>query len=251
MQRERRGLLLDVDVKFADFFTTQLNLHESKELLKDDMCIYNVLMEDVDEKATTVDATLKQIIKKAKSFMQSNKLWNRDEFQRALKDIFIEKGEFVCVLGGKNTGKSLVMKEMERLKKKVFVVDLRRNSNILGSLVEKLWERRLRYKPTAFNNAIIKFLAELVFKWTDGKVEDIVSRGDYQMVFDALIQKPAALASVLEDISIGYRGVTLIVDEANIALTIKDSTTAAEIKATTEATMATFTRLTKQTNTVT
>ena len=71
------------------------------------------------------------------------------------------------------------------------------------------------------------------------------------MVLDALHMKPAALASVLEDISRGFKGVTLIVDEANIALTIKDSTTAAEIKATTEATMAIFTRLTKQTNTVT
>ena len=84
--------------------------------------------------------------------------------------------------------------------------------------------------------------------WQSGKIS---SQADYQMVLDALRMKPAALASVREDISRGFKGVTLIIDEAaNIALTIKDSTTAAEIKATTEA-MAIFTRLTKQTNTVT
>eukprot|EP01036_Dinobryon_divergens_P022094 gene22094-30329_t len=191
--------------------------------------------EVVVENAITVDETLEQIVQKAKSFMRSNQLWNRDKFQRALEDIFIQKGVFACMLGGKNTGKSVVMEKMEKLEKKVFVVDLRRNSSILGNLVEKLWERRLRYKPTD------KFLAEVFYKWTDGKVEDIVSQADYPMILDALIKKPAALASVLEDISIGYGGVTLILDEANIALTIKDST----IKATIEA-LALFTRLTKQ-----
>ena len=249
MQRERRGLLLDVDEKNADFFTTQLNLNESENLLKDEMCIYNVLIEDVDENATTVDETLERIVQKAKSFMQSNQLWNRDKFQCTLKDIFNQKGVFACVLGGKNTGESFVMQEMERLEQNVFVVNLRRNSNILGSLVEKLWERRLRFKLTDFDNAIIKILAGVVYKWTDGKVQDIVNQTDYQMVVDALIKKPAALSSVLEDISIGYGGVTLIVDEANIALTIKDSTTAAEIKATIEA-LAAFTRLTKETQKV-
>ena len=43
------------------------------------------------------------------------------------------------------------------------------------------------------------------------------------MVLDALIKKPAALATVLYEISVGYKGITLIVDEANIALTVKDS----------------------------
>ena len=134
MQRERRGLLLDVDEKNADFFTTQLNLNESENLLKDEMCIYNVLIEDVDENATTVDETLERIVQKAKSFMQSNQLWNRDKFQCTLKDIFNQKGVFACVLGGKNTGESFVMQEMERLEQNVFVVNLRRNSNILESL---------------------------------------------------------------------------------------------------------------------
>ena len=181
MQRERRGLLLDVDEKNADFFTTQLNLNESENLLKDEMCIYNLLIEDVDENVTTVDETLERIVQKAKSFMQSNKLWNRDKFQCTLKDIFNQKGVFACVLGGKNTGKSFVMQEMERLEQNVFVVNLRRNSNILESLVEKLWERRLRFKPTDFDNAIIKILAGVVYKWTDGKVQDIANQIDYQM----------------------------------------------------------------------
>ena len=246
MQQERlRGLLLDVDVKKADFYTTQLNLNESNNLLKDEMFIYNVLNEDVVENMSTADETLEQIVQRAKYFMRSNKLWNRDKFQSALKDIINEEGMFACVLGGKNTGKSFVMEEMERLEKKVFLVDLRRNSDILGSLVEKLRESQLRFKFTDLNNAFVKVIAGAVLKWTDGKVKDIVSQADYQMVVDALIKKPAALASVLEDLSTGFGGITLIVDEANIALTITDSTTEAKIDATREA-LAILTRLTKQ-----
>ena len=54
----------------------------------------------------------------------------------------------------------------------------------------------------------------------EGKLKDIVSLSDYQTFFDAIIKKPGALASVLEDIASGYGGITLIIDEANIALTI-------------------------------
>ena len=127
----------------------------------------------------------------------------------------------------------------------MFLVDLRRNSDILGSLIENLRERRLRYKSNQFSNTIMKVVSGLVYKATDGKLKDIVSLSDYQMVFEALVKTPAALASVLDDISRGYGGITFIIDEANIALSINEFTTVAEIKATREA-LAIFTRLTKQ-----
>ena len=122
-------------------------------------------------------------------------------------------------------------------------MDLRRNSDILSSLVENLKERQLRFKLTDIN--FVKVIAGIVLKWTDDKVKNIVSQADYLKVVDALIKKPAALASALQDLSTGFKGITLIVDEANIALTITDSTTEAKIDATKEA-LAILTRLTKQ-----
>ena len=50
------------------------------------------------------------------------------------------------------------------------------------------------------------------------------------------------LASVLGDIADSYEGITLSVDEANIALTIREHTSATKI----EATLAVFTKLTKE-----
>eukprot|EP01036_Dinobryon_divergens_P027578 gene27578-36379_t len=73
MQQERPplGLLLDVDLRNAEFFSTQMNITKSNDLSKDEKYIYNALMDDVVEKASTVDETLKQIVPRAKSFMQS------------------------------------------------------------------------------------------------------------------------------------------------------------------------------------
>ena len=246
MQQDRnRGLLLDVDVKNSDFFTTQLNLATTNKLLKDEIYIYNMLNDDAVENLSTVEETLQQIVQKANCFMRSNKLWNRDKFQHVLKDIINGEGIFACVLGGKNTGKSFVIEEMERLEEKVFLVDLRRNSDILSSLVENLKERQLRFKLTDFNNALVKVITGIVLKWTDDNVKNVISQADYLKIVDALIKKPAALASVLQDLSTGFGGITLIVDEANIALTITDSTPEAKIVATKEA-LAILTRLTKQ-----
>ena len=88
MQQERpRGLLLDVDVKNADFFTAQLSLTESENLLKDKMCIYNVLMEGAVENSAKFDETLEKVVERAKSFIRSKNLWNREKFQCAQIDI--------------------------------------------------------------------------------------------------------------------------------------------------------------------
>ena len=112
-QQERRGLLVNVDVKTAGFFTSDLNLNKAEDLLKDELY---VLMESATKNPTTTfDENLQHILQKADAFMESNQLWNRDELTSALKSIINSKGAFACVLGGKNTGKSLVLEEMERL----------------------------------------------------------------------------------------------------------------------------------------
>ena len=219
MQQERnRGLLLDVDVKNSDFFTTQLNLAKTNKLLKDEMYVYNMLNEDAIEK-------LRKLF--SKSYRRQNFLCDQTSygieinFNTFLKISLMGKGYLLVCWVAKI--QAIVMEEMERLEKNVFLVDLRRNSDILISLVENLFERQLR-----FDN-----------------VKNVVSQADYLEIIDALIKKPAALAYLLQELSTCFEGITLIVDEANIALTITDSTTEAKIVAAKEA-LAILTRLTKQ-----
>jgi hypothetical protein len=58
------------------------------------------------------------------------------------------------------------------------------------------------------------------------------------------------LPTVLDELAEGLGAITLVVDEANISLTISETTSNDEVKSTKQ-TLALFTRLTKQTNKVT
>ena len=242
-----RGLLLNVDVKTADFFTSELDMNKSVTLLKDVNHIYNVGLNNAVQNAVKFDENLQSIVQRANSFIESNQLWNRDKLISALERIIKTKGgKFSCVLGGKNTGKSLVLKEMEkRFQDKVLLINLRGKSDILSGVIEELRVRKLRYRPNQSNDAIVTVIGRVLYGAVAGKLKDIVSLSDYQTFFDAIMKRPDALASVLDDIASGYGGITLIIDEANIALTIKEHTTPAEIKATREA-LAVFTKLTKE-----
>ena len=242
-----RGLLLNVDVKTADFFTSELDMNKSVTLLKDFNHIYNVGLNNAVQNAVKFDENLQSIVQRANSFIESNQLWNRDKLISALERIIKTKGgKLSCVLGGKNTGKSLVLKEMEkRFQEKVLLINLRGKSDILSGVIEELRVRKLRYRPNQSNDAIVTVIGRVLYGAVAGKLKDIVSLSDYQTFFDAIMKKPDALASVLDEIASGYGGITLIIDEANIALTIKEHTTPAEIKATREA-LAVFTKLTKE-----
>ena len=60
-----------------------------------------------------VDAYISEISEKATAYMSTDTVWNRDELKDALSSI-VDKGigVFCCLLGGKSTGKSLVLSEL-------------------------------------------------------------------------------------------------------------------------------------------
>jgi hypothetical protein len=79
----------------------------------------------------------------AVEFIQSNEVWNRNDLTNALEKIVARKGKFVCILGGKDTGKSKVFRSMEiRYPAKVFRLDLRTDPDILSGLVSILRNRQ-------------------------------------------------------------------------------------------------------------
>jgi hypothetical protein len=159
-----RGLLLNVDVKTADFFTSsELDVNKSVTLSKDFNHIYNVGLNNAAENAVKFDENLQSIVQRANSFIESNQLWNRDKLTSALERIIKTKGgKFSCVLGGKNTGKSLVLRDGEAISRKSSLINLRGNSDILSGIIEELRVRKLRYRPNQSNDAIVKVIGRRV-----------------------------------------------------------------------------------------
>ena len=51
-------------------------------------------------------------------FMKKNKIWDRSELINGLHMATETAGNFACLLGGKSTGKSLVLKDFSLKKKK-------------------------------------------------------------------------------------------------------------------------------------
>jgi hypothetical protein len=106
----------------------------------------------------------------------------------------------VCLLGGKNTGKSLLINHVAKMTNSTIVIDLRTNPDILENLIKALKERGW---INVVNGAIKVF---------NSFIKDISS-----------IEIPAlevSLERLIDDIIAVHGNVTLYVDEANRAFTI-------------------------------
>jgi hypothetical protein len=98
--------------------------------------MYNICLNNVAGDKTKLEENLKSMSDKAKKFIQSNEVWDRKELLTSVENIIADEGKFVCILAGKNTGKSLVLLNVEkRFPAKVFAVDLRAHPDILKGLI--------------------------------------------------------------------------------------------------------------------
>ena len=120
------GLLSDVeDIPNAKFYSQRMSITDACALLDDTKYIYNIF---VEESVRNELIDLKNIKNAANKFINSNKLWDREEPLSFLEDIIESKGQFICVLAGKNTGKSIILRDLEtRFREKVFIVNMRMN----------------------------------------------------------------------------------------------------------------------------
>jgi ABC-type transporter Mla maintaining outer membrane lipid asymmetry ATPase subunit MlaF len=88
--------------------------------------LYNIIESERNE--VSIDKYLKNIEMTVDKFMEKNSVWDRKELVGGLEDITRKKGTFARVLGGKSTGKSLVLREFskqEENNKKVIYVNMR------------------------------------------------------------------------------------------------------------------------------
>jgi hypothetical protein len=249
----KNGLLSGIDdIREAKFYSDSIAIKGSCELLKDPQHIFNICLNNAGGNFTLLDENLKNMSDKAKAFIQSNEVWNRKELITSIESITEDKGKFVCILAGKSTGKSIVLSDIEkRFPAKVFTVDLRAHPNILTGLMWTLSDRQkldiTDKLKKIFNNVASKFAMRLL------DIKNIITEDDLQKYLDIALSKPdtvKSLTKLIDELLTALGGITLVIDEANIALTVSEVTSEADIKATKQA-LALFTRLTKQTNKVT
>ena len=240
------GLLAGIpDVRSADFYTRKMNLPEASKMVMDYNYIYASALRDAGGDVIKLDTNLKKIEKSAVAFMKLGQMWDRAELKSHLESIVSSEGKFACLLAGKSTGKSLILRNLEQdHMEKVFVVNLRvHGPDILEGLRNVLQERK-----SYFSKSVEKMKGVVVP--AVGAAMPFGIGGVVSKVIEELLKDDDPATKTLSVLVNGLikglgNNVTLIIDEANIAFTITDITENADIKST-KAALELFTFLTKE-----
>ena len=165
---------------------------------------------------------------------------------------FAQDNQFLCLLGGKSTGKTLVIRNFEKTRMgTVFVVNLRRHSDIFEGLLRVLEERvtRVDFLNT---EGTIKIVGELgaIAAEIAGEKKEYERLVKFFKAISSNENATRSLEALIEEL-VKKSGdkITLIIDEANIAFTIKPGTKPEKIEAARDA-LELFTFLTKETRKV-
>ena len=240
------GLLEGIsDVSSALFYSQKIYLPQAAALVKNKSWLYEIVKADCENDEKAIDKYLFDIKDRMKCFMDKNEVFDREDLKRGLNYITEVKGNFACLLGGKSTGKTLVLKEFSRKEvknRKVIYIDLRDNPSIFYGFVESIKKSK--------NKSWIQGL-EAFFK---RRIQPVINN-DFEINFSSFLdgirmveEEPiSSMGSLLEEMVAGNPEdiITLIVDEANLALTINEKTSETKIEQV-KATLSLFTSLTKQ-----
>ena len=194
------------------------------------------------------DVYIRDIFEKATHFMRSDIVWNRDELKNAISSIIDEgEGVFCCLLGGKSTGKSLVLSKLikQNTTRSIVYVNLRLTKGILYGLIESLKRDSFSIFAAA-RKALSKLLSLNIPLGPALTARSSLSDFAEYIADDKELKDVVKLKSLLEKVAKKGKpnaagcGLTVIIDEANEAFTQSPDKEAAH-----EA-LTVFTALTKE-----
>jgi hypothetical protein len=176
-------------------------------------------------------------------------VWDREELKGAILSTIAGSGRFVCLLGGKSTGKTLVTRYLEKSSLgNVFVVNLRvEGSDILTGLIEVLKERREYYLDLLSQGDlnVAKAVGGLLATFT-AKEKQYEAFSKFLTSITDNINMKQPLKVLINELLARVEGkITIIIDEANMAFGITSGTKQENIDSM-KGILATFTQLTKE-----
>jgi hypothetical protein len=227
----QNGLLSGIhDIERAEFYSDNIPIKSSYELLKDPNQIYNICLSNAGGNTTKLNDILKNMRDKAKKFIKSDEVWDRKGLITSIEDIIADDGNFVCILAGKSTGKSLVLRSIEKkFPAKVFRVNLRIHPDMLTGLLWTLRDRQkldIKDKLKDVTVNVVGVASKIISQYL--RVDNIFTDEDFKDSLKIALkeQGPDDLQSLINNLVKNLGGITLVIDEANIALTISDKTEA-------------------------
>lgn len=189
--------------------------------------IYEAALEDCGGNEIETAKYLNDIKQTAATFICDHRnVWDGEELIGSLREIQRTDGNFVCLLGGKNTGKSLLMNHIAKKTDSTIVIDLRSNPDIVDNLTKVLEEKGL-------------------IKYVNGAIEF----ANVYLTDDSDIKIPAlqlSLERIIDGLILMHGNITIVIDEANRTFTINPSLSEKDVVDKALVALELFTRLAKQ-----
>jgi predicted AAA+ superfamily ATPase len=108
--------------------------------------LFDIIETECQSDPVKINNQLEEIYEQMKKFMKKNNVWDREYLMQSLNMSTDIAGNFVCLLGGKSTGKSLVLKQFsldQKKNKRIIYVNMREYSGIIRGLVDALSKSKI------------------------------------------------------------------------------------------------------------
>jgi len=223
------GLLLTglKDATNSLYYAPEIDVDTVLTLVRDKSYIYTVALDCFDGDVIQAKNHLRYIANTSKNFLKSRKFWNRVEILDKLNEIVSDNGIFACLLGGKSTGKTFLLKQLKDNKDhRVIFVDLRENSDLFDALVTAL---ELVDRPS-----LMILLQKHILSNIDitPQIKNVKVKASTLFESISPAVKTSYLLKLLTHVIDEFKGISMsiVIDEADVAFKIDQNTTAEEIK---------------------
>ena len=165
-----KGLLKGItNMKEAEYYSKEMNLREASNMLNTNTILIEAVKSDskltaVKSDKDTVGSGIGNVdIKPMQEWFERNELYDRDQLREAIAQVLNMKGGFVCVLGGKSTGKSFLFNNIAKTAHNnkssaptpdVVLVDMRYFPNVDGGLLSGLIKCLKEKRDNTFSGAL-------------------------------------------------------------------------------------------------
>jgi Cdc6-like AAA superfamily ATPase len=170
-------------------------------------------------------------------WMNRKEFYDRELIVASVRDTISLNGRFICLLGGKSTGKTLLIKYLSQPQhnfKHRCVINLNMRetqgdilkallSSLLNTRTERVMDKASQIGSTLTNN-LFQVLSE-VFSQSFGASNPVPEQFQVSDLLEILRKKNVsdsdAIKGLLSRLSLAFGTITVVIDEANLALTPK------------------------------
>lgn len=240
------------DIRNARFYAQSLDVKGTADFLKRHSYVYQqaekdlLLLEHSD-----IKEYLLALKRNVSHWMDKNEFYDRELIVESVRNSFSSKGQFVCLLGGKSTGKTLLFNHLSKEENNeqnlsLIHLDMRTfgDADILKALLTYLQNTKTEKVTQVVFKTIFSFISNKIDSLRNGVLVQLVNAmkeyKDIDIPHDIIelfkdlktsdllhllksndINEAEVIEDLLGRLSLAFGNITLVIDEANRSLTPK------------------------------